>query len=317
MSTELASVQGVSKRFGRTLALNDLSLVVPEGSVCGLLGPNGSGKTTAIRVLLGLIAADAGRAELLGTKIGSHEFTGAVRQTGALIEGPAIYGRASARQNMHIQAAALGLRPAQAGVDSLLELVGLSGRADTNSRGFSLGMKQRLGLAMALIGNPRMVILDEPTNGLDPSGIVEIRELITRLPESGVTVLVSSHLLSEVQLMCDRATIISRGAVVADGTMDEILNQAGADGGYRIRVSPVEVTAARAALADVGFSVADAGGQELAVTGPIEGGSQISSLLAGSGIYVSELRRDLPDLERVFLSLTADSGEPGGSADAR
>lgn len=318
MSTSaLASLEGTTKRFGSVKALNGLSLSVPEGSVCGLLGPNGSGKTTAIRILLGLSRADSGSAELLGARVGSREFTGAVRQAGSLIEGPALYGRATARQNMKIQATALGLSPAAAGIDGLLELVGLSGRADSNARGFSLGMKQRLGLAISLIGNPRMVILDEPTNGLDPSGIVEIRELITRLPESGVTVLVSSHMLSEVQLMCDRATIISHGAVVADGTMDQILQQAGAGGGYRIRVRPDEVEGARNALSEVGLSVADAGQAELAVTGPISDGSQISVLLAGSGIYVSELRPDLPDLERVFLSLTADKGTPGRAADAR
>lgn len=313
----LASLQGITKRFGSVQALNGLSLSVPEGSICGLLGPNGSGKTTAIRILLGLSRADSGWAELLGAQVGSREFTGAVRQAGSLIEGPALYGRATARQNMKIQASALGLSPAAAGVDGLLELVGLSGRAETNARGFSLGMKQRLGLAIALIGDPKMVILDEPTNGLDPSGIVEIRELISRLPDSGVTVLVSSHMLSEVQLICDRATIISRGAVVADGTMDQILKQAGAGGGYRIRIRPDEVGGAMQALEEVGLAVVDGGEGVLMVSGPISDGSQISVLLAGTGIYVSELRPDLPDLEKVFLSLTNEAGPPGDVLDAR
>jgi ABC-2 type transport system ATP-binding protein len=313
---QLATLEGVTKRFGSVQALNGLSLSVPEGSICGLLGPNGSGKTTAIRVLLGLSRADSGSARLLGAQAGSREFTKAVRQAGSLIEGPALYGRATARQNMNIQATALGLSPSAAGIDGLLEMVGLSGRSETNARGFSLGMKQRLGLAVSLIGNPRMVILDEPTNGLDPSGIVEIRELITRLPASGVTVLVSSHMLSEVQLMCDRATIISRGAMIADGTMDQILQGAGAGGGYRIRVRPDEIEGASRALVDVGLRVGDAGGGELAVSGPISDGSQINVLLAGSGIYASEIRMDTPDLEGVFLSLTADAGAPGGVVDA-
>jgi len=302
--TALASFHDVKRRFGSTIALNGLSLDVVEGSVCGLLGPNGSGKTTAIRILLGLSRANAGTTSLFGSGPKDSGFAAAVRQTGSLIEGPALYGRASARQNMEIQAAARGLRKAGPEIDRLLELVGLSGRADTNARGFSLGMKQRLGLAIALLGGPRLVILDEPTNGLDPSGIVEIRELIKRLPESGVTVLVSSHLLAEVQLMCDRVTIINQGAMVADGTMEEILAQAGAEGGYRIRVAPEEVQPATAILTDIGLDVTASDNDELAVGGPIDDGSQISCVLAGSGIYVSELRRDNPDLEGVFLSLT-------------
>lgn len=311
MSQVLASVDGVSKKFRRVEALNELSLAVPEGSVCGLLGPNGSGKTTAIRVLLGLSRANSGKAELLGAPVGSRGFKGAVSQTGSLIEGPALYGRATARQNMRIQAGARGLSPGQAGIDGLLDLVGLADRANTNARGFSLGMKQRLGLAIALIGNPKLVILDEPTNGLDPSGIVEIRELITRLPQSGITVLVSSHLLSEVQLMCDRATIINHGSVVADGTMDEILRQAGgAEGGFTIRVAPDEIQRAIGILQGMGLSAAEAAGGQLAVQGPIDDGSQISCVLAGSGIYVSELWQNVPDLERVFMSLTHDPDAP-------
>lgn len=303
----LASLDNVIRHFGNTVALKQLSLDVTEGSVCGLLGPNGSGKTTAIRILLGLSRANMGSVSLLGAAVGDSGFPAAVRQTGSLIEGPALYGRASARQNMEIQAAARGLRRAGPEIDRLLDLVGLSARADSNARGFSLGMKQRLGLAVSLIGTPRLVILDEPTNGLDPSGIVEIRELIKQLPRSGVTVLVSSHLLSEVQLMCDRATIINRGSMVADGTMDEILSRAGADEGFRVRVAPDEVSPATAALNEVGLTVTGAEHGELAISGPIEDGAQISCLLAGSGIYVSELRRHNPDLESVFLALTGDA----------
>jgi len=323
-TSTLASMEGVTRRFGKTLALNGLSLEVVEGSVCGLLGPNGSGKTTAIRSLLGLSRINAGSASLFEMPLHSRGFASAVRQTGALIEGPALYGRATARRNMQIQARARGLRSAGPEIDRLLELVGLSARADSKTRGFSMGMKQRLGLALALIGSPRLVILDEPTNGLDPAGIVEMRELIKRLPESGVTVLVSSHLLAEVELMCDRATIIDRGEVVADGTMAEILSEAGAHGGYRIRVAAAEVQRAAATLSDIGLQVeavesrelpADAPIRELAVTGPIEDGSQINVLLAGAGIYVSELRRDDPDLESVFLSLTGGPDGSGGMRD--
>ncbi|HTU15713.1 MAG TPA: ATP-binding cassette domain-containing protein [Solirubrobacterales bacterium] len=314
--SSLASLDGVTRRFGSTVALNELSLEVVEGSVCGLLGPNGSGKTTAIRVLLGLSRANAGRASLLGVETGASGFHEAVKMSGALIEGPALYGRASARQNMEIQAAARGIHNPKPEIERLLEMVGLSARAETNAKNFSMGMKQRLGLAIALVGSPRLVILDEPTNGLDPAGIVEIRELIKRLPESGVSVLVSSHLLAEVQLMCDRATIINRGSLVADGTMDEILGQAGIEGAYRVRVAPQEAAPAISTLGGIGLDVADLGSGELSVSGPIEDGSQISCVLAGSGIYLSELRRDNPDLESVFMTLTGGPDTEGGMSDA-
>lgn len=304
MTAPLIQLDGITKRFGRTLALDELSLAVPEGTVCGLLGPNGSGKTTAIRILLGLTPPSGGSAELLGLVPGSDGFIGAVRQTGSLIEGPALYGRATARQNMEIQAATLGLRDAASEVRDLLELVGLSDRADSNARGFSLGMKQRLGLAIALLGRPRLVILDEPTNGLDPSGIVEIRELIKRLPERGVTVLVSSHLLAEVQLMCDRATIINKGRLVADGTMDEILASTGVGEGYKVFVRISQSEAAAAALERAGLEVEDRGEGGLVARGEIEDDSEITRILAESGIWLRGLMRERPDLERVFLSLT-------------
>ncbi|MGK2933354.1 MAG: ABC transporter ATP-binding protein [Solirubrobacterales bacterium] len=310
MSDLLVGAEGISKKYRTTQALNDLNLAVPEGSVCGLLGPNGSGKTTAIRILLGLARADSGTAELLGTRVGGTGFNRVVSCTGSLIEGPALYGRATARQNMDIQARARGLSATEAGVDDLLRLVGLSDRADTNARGFSLGMKQRLGLAISLVGNPKLVILDEPTNGLDPSGIVEIRELIKGLPQSGVTVLVSSHLLSEVQLMCDRATIINHGTVVAEGSMDEILGQAGGEGSHMIRVTPEEVPKAYEALSDLGLEVFQAANGELLVDGPVEDGSQINLVLANSGVYASEIRKNQPDLEKVFMSLTHDPDAP-------
>jgi ABC-2 type transport system ATP-binding protein len=309
MSEPLIQLDGVTKRFGSTVALNELSLRVPEGTVCGLLGPNGSGKTTAIRILLGLTGMNAGAASLLGVAPGSPGFVSAAQQTGALIEGPALYGRATARQNMEIQAATLGLRDADGEIRELLDLVGLSERADSNARGFSLGMKQRLGLAIGLLSGPRLVILDEPTNGLDPSGIVEIRELIKRLPERGVTVLVSSHLLSEVQLMCDRATIINKGKLVADGTMEEILATSGTGDGYMVYVRMSEAGNAAAALRQAGLEVEDRGEGSLVARGEIEDDSDITRILAESGIWLRGLMRERPDLERVFLSLTDGSGD--------
>ena len=309
MPETLIRLEGVTKKFGATVALDDLSLAVPEGSVCGLLGPNGSGKTTAIRILLGLAGMNSGTASLLGARPGGPGFTEAVRQTGSLIEGPALYGRATARQNMQIQAATLGLADAGAEIDDLLELVDLGDRADSNARTFSLGMKQRLGLAISLLGKPRLVLLDEPTNGLDPSGIVEIRELIKQLPERGVTVLVSSHLLSEVQLMCDRVTIINKGRLVADGTMEEILASTGVGEGYRVYVRLSQAEAATAILRRAGLEVEDRGEGSLVARGEIEDDSEITRILAESGIWLRGLMRERPDLERVFLSLTDGAGD--------
>jgi len=304
----LADFDGVSKSFGRNVALKGLSFAVPEGSVCGLLGPNGSGKTTAIRLLLGLTRPDAGSTSLLGAPSGGRGFTTAIRQTGALVEGPSLYSRASARQNMQIQAAALRLHRAGPEIEDLLRLVGLAERAGTSAGGFSMGMKQRLGLAISLLGSPRLVILDEPTNGLDPAGIVEIRELISRLPERGMTVLVSSHLLSEVELMCDRVTIINRGGLVADGTMAEVVGSSGGGSTWQVTVAEHEVPAALTCLSPLGLAVESRGGGLLSVSGPVSDGSQISCVLAAEGIFVSGLSQDKPDLERVFLSLT-DGGQ--------
>jgi ABC-type multidrug transport system ATPase subunit len=304
-STHLATFDGLVKRYGDTTAVEGLSLSVPEGTVCGLLGPNGAGKTTAIRVLLGLATATEGSTTLLGEHPGSAGFAAAVRQVGTLIEGPAIYARATPRQNMQIEASARKLRGAGGQIDELLALVGLAHRADTRTGAFSLGMKQRLGLALALLGGPRLVVLDEPTNGLDPAGIVEIRELIKRLPARGTSVLVCSHLLAEVELMCHRATIIRRGRLVAEGTIEELLASYGSSG-FVTRVHADDCDRAADVLVRAGFAATALGEGGLGITGAIDDGDQISRPLAEAGIFVSELRADRADLEQVFLSLTTD-----------
>ena len=304
-STHLATFDGLVKRYGDTTAVEGLSLAVPEGTVCGLLGPNGAGKTTAIRILLGLATPTAGSTTLLGMHPGDAGFAAAVRKVGTLIEGPAIYARATPRQNMEIEASARKLKNAGRQIDELLALVDLSARADTRSGAFSLGMKQRLGLALSLLGGPRLVVLDEPTNGLDPAGIVEIRELIKHLPARGTTVLVCSHLLAEVELMCDRATIIRRGRLVAEGTIDELLSTYGTSG-FVTRVDPADSERAAGVLERSGLAAQSLGEGRLSVTGAIQHGEQISRPLAEAGIYVSELRNDSADLEQVFLALTTD-----------
>ncbi|MDX6676321.1 MAG: type transport system ATP-binding protein [Solirubrobacteraceae bacterium] len=304
-STHLATFDGLVKRYGDTTAVEGLSLAVPEGTVCGLLGPNGAGKTTAIRVLLGLAKPTAGSTTLLGEHPGSPGFAAAVRKVGTLIEGPAIYARATPRQNMQIEASARKLRDPGRQIDELLALVGLSARADTRAGAFSLGMKQRLGLALALLGGPRLIVLDEPTNGLDPAGIVEIRELIKELPERGTTVLVCSHLLAEVELMCHRATIIRHGRLIAEGTIDELLARYGTSG-FVTRVHADDSLRALMLLERGGLTARSLGNGRIEVSGAIVDGEQISRPLADAGIYVSELRTDSADLEQVFLSLTTD-----------
>ena len=302
----LATFDGLTKTYKTGKAVDGLTFAVPEGEVCGLLGPNGAGKTTAIRVLLGLARPTAGGTTLLGTKPGDARFGDAVRQVGTLIEGPALYSRATARQNLLIEADAIGIDRPKGQIDDLLRLVGLYDRGDTRSGSFSLGMRQRLGLAVSLMGSPRLVVLDEPTNGLDPAGIVEIRELIKRLPERGTTVLVSSHLLAEIQLMCDRAAILQRGALIAEGTIDELLAGDAAAGGYTVVVDPKLNDQAIGTLTRVGLTAATGHDGTLVVTGEIENGLAISQPLAQAGIYVWELRRNQADLEQVFLRLTDD-----------
>jgi ABC-2 type transport system ATP-binding protein len=282
---------------------------VPEGTVCGLLGPNGAGKTTSICALLGLASPTQGTCELLGSRPGTPGFPGAIRQVGALIEGPALYSRASARQNLEIEAAAGGHDVSRAQIDDLLGLVGLADRAGSRAGKFSHGMKQRLGLANALLGSPKLVVLDEPTNGLDPAGIVEIRELIKRLPERGTTVLVSSHLLAEVQLMCDRVAIINRGRLVADGTMAELL-ASGGGAGFAVVVDPAEAQRAVEALGRAGLEARAADDGTLTLPGAGDGAA-INRALVDAGVYASELRPTEARLEEIFLSLTGEPGDAG------
>jgi ABC-type multidrug transport system ATPase subunit len=307
--TALAAYEGLVKRFGDIVAVEGLTFEVPEGTVFGLLGPNGAGKTTAIRVLLGLAAPTSGSTWLLGAQPGTAAFTSAVRSAGSLIEGPALYTHATARQNMQIEASALGLRESSSEIGDLLALVGLSERADTRTGTFSLGMKQRLGLALALLGRPLLVVLDEPTNGLDPAGIVEIRELIKRLPERGTSALVSSHLLGEVQLMCDRAAIVDRGRMVAEGTIADLLSRQGG-AGWAVAIEPEDTDRAIGLLRSRGMIAGGTGGR-LSVSGPAIEGAHISRALAQAGIFVSELTPTSATLEEVFLSLT-QPGSDGG-----
>ena len=236
----------VTKTFGKRTVLSDLSFRVPEGTVVGMLGPNGSGKSTAMRVLLGLYSATSGRARVLGRAKGDRGFADAVRRVGTIIEAPPLYKRLSPFDNLRIRVAATGFSADDAEVRELLDRVGLAGRLDDPVGDFSLGMRQRVGIALALVGDPKIVVLDEPTNGLDPAGSVEIRRLVQELPARGITTLICTHRLAEIESTCDYAVLMQQGRLVAQGTLDEIRAMSTL-GGHRIQVAPGALERAPAA----------------------------------------------------------------------
>jgi ABC-2 type transport system ATP-binding protein len=295
---------GVSKTYrGRRRrppqkALDELDLVVEYGGVHGFLGPNGSGKTTTIRVLLGLVSSDGGGdIRLLDRPVpgGLPEVIGGV---GALVETPLFFPGFSGRLNLRLLAEAAGVSRVR--VEECLELVELTDRADDRFKGYSLGMKQRLGIAAALLKSPRLLILDEPSNGLDPAGIRDVRELIRRLGRDGhTTVLLSSHLLAEIQQVCDSVSILAHGRRVASGPVAEVLASR-STGDVRVRVP--DPTAAAAVLRGAGFGVS-AAGESLMVHGVTAPG-EITRRLAEHGHYLEELTPMTADLESAFLAIT-------------
>jgi ABC-2 type transport system ATP-binding protein len=297
-------VEGLRKEYrrlrgGRTLAVNGLDLSVPEGGVFGFLGPNGSGKTTTIRALLGLVRPSAGRCRLLGADTPARLHT-VIRRVGSIVETPLLYPRFSGRVNLELLGRLYGIR--RAGALAALERVGLADRADDQVRTYSLGMRQRLGIAAALMKDPELLILDEPANGLDPAGIKEVRDLVRRLGGEGRTVFVSSHQLPEVQQMCDRVAILSRGRCVATGPVAEVLSRGRAEA---LIVQVPDPTAALAALSAAGFD-ARIEPDHIRVATPADEAGRVTECLAREGIYLTELRAEEVSLEEVFLELTED-----------
>src|SRR6266550_6339497 len=299
-------VQGLRKEYrrlrgGSTLAVNGLDLEVPQGGVFGFLGPNGAGKTTTIRCLLGLVAPSAGRLHVLGEEVPRH-LQRVIRTVGAIVEAPALFPRFSGRRNLLILGRIDGIGAAT--VDAALERVGLSERADDMVRTYSLGMKQRLGIAATLLKDPSVLILDEPANSLDPAGIVEVRELIRSLGAEGRSVFVSSHILSEVQQTADQVAIIARGRLVKAGPVHDVLS-AGRARGLIVKVA--DVPAAVRLLADAQIPVV-VSGDALSVDLPPDQAERVTRVLAAGDVYLSELRSEEVDLETVFLELTKDEG---------
>jgi ABC-2 type transport system ATP-binding protein len=287
---------GLTRRYGDLVAVDDVSLSVRSGEVYGFLGPNGAGKTTTLRMLLGLVRPTAGQVRLFGR---APATAGYLARVGALIEGPGFYPYLSGRENLRVLARYGGAPRAR--VEAVLELVDLAGRAKDRYGTYSMGMKQRLGVAAALLKDPRLLILDEPTNGLDPAGMADMRTLVRRLGASGCTVLLSSHLLGEVQQTCDRVGVINAGRLVAESTVAELRGAAA----LRVVADPLDRAAARA-RALVGDSAVRVDGTALEVDVPPERAAWLNAELVADGIAVSELRLAERDLEKVFFELTGE-----------
>lgn len=305
-------VEGLRKEYrrlrgGTTVAVDRLDLAVPRGGVFGFLGPNGSGKTTTIRCLLGLVRPTAGTTRMLGAD--AHALPSVITRVGSIVEAPIFFPTFSGRRNLELLGRLQGIPRAR--VNAVLERVGLGDRGEDMVKNYSLGMKQRLGVAGALLKDPELLILDEPANGLDPAGIKEIRDLIRTLGAEGRTVFLSSHQLAEVEHVCDRVAILSRGRCIASGTVAEVLARS-AESAMLARVA----NPARAAevLAAAGFEadVRDDGALHVAVS-PTDAAS-VTKALAAKRLYVSELRPVETTLESVFLTLT---GNPEEAAAAR
>jgi ABC-2 type transport system ATP-binding protein len=304
---ELADISKTYGRGGRGVrAVSDVSLSVQAGEVYGFLGPNGAGKSTTIRMLLGLISPSGGEVRLFGR--GLREDPTVLRRVGSLVDGGNFYPFLSGRRNLEVLARTHGMAAAGRGerIDALIEQVGLAGDAHRKVKGYSTGMRQRLGVAAALLNDPDVVILDEPANGLDAAGIQEMRFLIRRLAEEqGKAVFLSSHLLHEVQQVCDRVAIITRGVVVHESTITDLLRH---DGGFRVEAAPAEI--AEAALAARWACRAEGG--LLHVEAAREEVPELVRRLVGAGADIYSVVPAERNLEEVFLSMTQDDGQQEG-----
>jgi ABC-2 type transport system ATP-binding protein len=300
--------RGLTKRFGGNVAVNGVDLRIPRGCAFGYLGPNGAGKTTLIRVLLGLIHADAGTMALLGHEVPKHRDV-ALTRVGAIVDEPRFHAHLTGRQNLQVLAAAREPAAKQR-IDAVLERVGILHRADDRVAKYSMGMRQRLGVAACLLGDPQLLILDEPMNGLDPAGMHEMRDMIRALVDEGRTVVLSSHLLDEVERTCDAVAIVDRGSVIRQGPISELL----AGAAVTIEVDCADADTAFALLSNTdlpatvrqradGLSIALAAGAQRDVV------AEIARILVGGGIAVYRLEPVRTSLESWFLQVTSRLGE--------
>ena len=310
VETEWAvETHGLTKRFGENIAVNDVELLVPRGCAFGYLGPNGAGKTTLIRVLLGLTHANAGTMSLLGHAVPRHRDR-ALARVGAIVDEPRFHGHLTGRQNLQILAAAR--EPAAKGrIEPALERVGILHRANDKVSKYSMGMRQRLGVAACLLGDPQLLILDEPMNGLDPGGMLDMRDMIKALVAEGRTVVLSSHLLDEVERTCDAVAIVDHGTVIRQGPISQLL----AGSSFEVQVECAEPERAERLLQTTAFGAAvQAGPDGLAISLPEgterEAIAEINRLLVEGGIPVYRLQHIQASLEQWFLSVTTRLGDP-------
>jgi ABC-2 type transport system ATP-binding protein len=299
-------IEGLTKEYRarggrRVAAVADLHLEVPEAGVFGFLGPNGSGKTTTIRCLLGLVRPTRGTLRLLGAPVPGG-LAQSLRRVGAIVETPALFPTMTGHENLRLLAAVEGIGRTR--VEHVLETVGLAARAGDLVRKYSLGMRQRLALAAALLKDPTLLILDEPANGLDPAGIRQVRALLRGLAAEGRTVFVSSHILSEVEQTCDRVAILSRGRCVASGTVADVVASATA-GTAAMLVKVPDLDAGASVLRRAGLDATRVDGHVRVALAPAEA-SQLTETLARAGHWVTELRPEERRLEDLFLELTGD-----------
>jgi ABC-2 type transport system ATP-binding protein len=305
-ATEASAIRttGLTRRFGRHVAVADVSLDVPQGSVFGFLGPNGSGKTTTIRLLLGLMTPHGGTIELLGQPI-PRDGGDVLPRVGTLVEGPAFHPYLSGADNLRrLDAFDATTDPAtsRTRIASALDRVGLSAAAGKNYRRYSLGMKQRLGLAAALLRPRDLLILDEPTNGLDPQGTREVRGLIRELAADGTTVLVSSHLLAEIQQVATHVGIMSAGRLLRQGRLDEVLGGAAAI----VRVTTPDTALAAATLTSLGLAVDTPGRDAVTATANDVAPESVNAALVRAGVRVRGFAVEHADLEELFVQLTGE-----------
>src|SRR2546422_4754805 len=331
--TTIISTSRLTKVFGRLVAVNDLHLQVQRGDVFGFLGPNGSGKTTTIRMLLGLIRPTAGRAILFGMDT-AYQLPAILQRIGAIVEMPVFYPYLSGKDNLHAVAAASGMISGSASnrrVEEVLEIVELGSQAEDAFRNYSLGMKQRLGIGAALLADPELVILDEPTNGLDPAGQFEIRQLIQRLSTLGKTIFISSHFLHDIQQVCNRVAILQKGNLIKQGAVNKLLQQGEQ---IIIRLNTINETEQALTLlqqhkereypwiAQVYMDTSKQNMPILRVDAPRTRSAELNALLAQHNLFAAEIHPQEGSLEEIFLGLTTPPASispprPGMAALAR